>query len=364
MLQTLLLPGGILCTLYLTYLALRTCKQCAISLKPWEKILAGSVIAVFVTLCCIFRGVGTILILHIVGIDLVLTPLGLLFLKKGRNLWGRLRGALALLLALGIVLWGYVNMYNIQKTEYTLYTSKNIRQSGYKVALIADVHYGVSLHDSQLQALCQRISQDKVDLVILCGDIVDENTGFAQMQSVFRIFGTIDSTYGVYYIYGNHDRALPGGTHRFTSQELETAIVSSGITIVRDEALSITEDLVLIGREDPGYDSYPYDRLPAETLISGTSQEDFLLFAEHKPASYEENANAGADLIVSGHTHGGQIWPINLLIAHSGANDNMQGLMQYSETTAGIVTTGLACWGFDVKNAAPAEYVVITILPE
>lgn len=365
-LQKILLPGAILVTLYVTFFAMRALRQFGLTLPTWGKWLTGLGAAVVVALCTVNRGVGTILLLHLVVLDALLRLVGLLFRKKGAKVWGRLwgSGALTLLLATVIVLYGYVNMYTIRQTDYTLYTDKDIREEGYRVVLVADVHYGVSLRDEQLQAACDRISAENTDMVILCGDIVDENTTKEQMEACFRIFGSIQSRYGVFYIYGNHDRSLPGSTHSFTPEELEENIISNGITIVRDEVLPITEEFLLVGREDEGYSGFPNDRLSAAELVEGVSQESFLLFAEHKPVSYGENAAAGADLILSGHTHGGQMWPINLFMAITATNDNLYGSMAYTDATTGIVTSGLACWGFDVKNAAPSEYVVVTILPE
>ena len=188
---------------------------------------------------------------------------------------------------------------------------------------------------------------------------MDNSTTRQEMETVFRVFATVESRYGVCYVYGNHDRPMSRLTSPFTAAELEQTIRSNGIRILEDQLWQVTEDLTVAGRQDRGYSGS--DRLSVTELLSAADPEDFLLVLDHQPADYAENAAAGTDLLLSGHTHGGQIWPVNLLDQLLRFNDHNYGLLQIDDDTAAVVTSGLAGWGFPVKTAAPAEYVVLEI---
>ena len=85
---------------------------------------------------------------------------------------------------------------------------------------------------------------------------------------------------------------------------------------------------------------------------------------DQQPNQYAENVAAGTDLVLSGHTHGGQIFPLDLVMEIIPFNDGIYGYYELSEQTGAIVTSGFAGWEFPIKTAAPAEYVVIDLLPK
>ena len=271
-------------------------------------------------------------------------------------------GLIPLVLAVSLVIYGYVNMYQVVCTAYTLKTEKNIHPEGYRVALVADVHFGVTLDADELLKVCDEIESQKPDAVILCGDIVDNETSREDMQTVFSVFGTIESTYGSFYVYGNHDRAMGHLQMAYTDDELEVAIESAGITVLKDQAVCLDTGLYLVGRDDPGFGGKG-GRATAEALLADIPENAYCIVANHQPADYEATGKAGADLILSGHTHGGQIWPANWIDSLFGINDANYGLVEVDEDTKAIVTSGLAGWGFPIKTSAPSEYVIVDIVP-
>ena len=112
--------------------------------------------------------------------------------------------------------------------------------------LLSDLHYGVSMNDNNLQNVVNRISAEQADIVVLDGDIVDENTTSEQMQSAFRILGQADSTYGVYYVYGNHDKNNYAAKPNYSAEEMEDTITQAGIQILEDETTVINQEIALI----------------------------------------------------------------------------------------------------------------------
>lgn len=312
--------------------------------------------------------VVSIIMLHIVFIGLIVQFVNFL-IKKIVNkkyddkfsVWKKIYGSgvLPILLTVVVMILGCFNLHNVVSTNYTVYTDKPIRTDGYRVALIADVHFGVSLDSEKLKQKCDEISDDNVDFVILCGDIVDNSTTADEMKTVFETFGKIQSKYGVFYTYGNHDRPMSLLKSDYTQEELANVIENAGITILQDETEIINGELALIGREDRMKDN----RNSVDALVTVIDTDKFILVADHQPNQYDENVQANVDLIVSGHTHGGQIFPLNVVMKVFGINDGVYGQYMLSENTQAIVTSGLAGWSYPIKTAAPAEYVIIDILP-
>ncbi len=333
--------------------------------------LSTIIASVILTLICFnISGFGTILILHIVLSAMVIQLLNfiikLIFKKKyseSFSFWKKLYKSRIIPIALSVftLVFGYINLHNVVATNYTVLTDKNIRAEGYRVALLADVHYGVSIDDDVLKEKCDEISSKKPDIVILCGDIVDNLTTKEQMLSVFKHFGSIESHYGIYYVHGNHDRPMSVISSSFTEQELTDAIQNNGITILRDDVVQITDDLVLIGREDRSIARGDKSRMSIKDLISQVDTSDFVLTLDHQPNEYAENAEAGTDLILSGHTHGGQIFPLDILQEIIPFNDAVYGQYQLDSDSQAIVTSGVAGWAYPIKTASPSEYVIIDI---
>lgn len=285
--------------------------------------------------------------------------------ERGPGVWRTICGSgiIPLAATCALMLFGYINMNNVVYTGCTVYTDKSIRAEGYSVALIADVHFGVSVDKDGLLRICDEVSAKKPDIVVLCGDIVDENTTKQGMRDVFSALGGIESEFGVFYVYGNHDRQLYTDDKSYTQNELADAITANGIRILRDEAYSVNDEFVIIGREDRSYAAVGGERASIEKLISGVDKNKFILTLDHQPTEYEENGKAGTDLLLSGHTHGGQIFPLDLVFELFNMNDALYGYTRIDGDTQAFVTSGLAGWGYPVKTVGKAEYAVIDILP-
>jgi predicted MPP superfamily phosphohydrolase len=265
-------------------------------------------------------------------------------------------GLCAVLIAGAVLFAGCINFFSVRPTEYEILTEKELRAEGYRVVLIADVHYGVSLDYDDLLEKCAEISATEPDVVVLCGDIVDNSTTAEGMREVFRAFGTIESEFGIYYAYGNHDRSMKMLSNRFGDNELEKTITENGIKILRDEVTLINGELSLVGREDRSR-----NRLPIDELQKNIDGNNFVLVLDHQPSDYTANANSKTDLVLSGHTHGGQFFPIDILQKIIPFNDGVYGMYDLDDDTKAIVTSGFAGWAYPSKTSAPSEYVIIDI---
>jgi len=307
---------------------------------------------------------SAVVILHFLLIAAV-TELLNLVIKKELKIWKKVYAfsLIPFICTTVIMVFGYINLHNIQMTEYTVYTEKDIRPEGYRIALIADVHYGVSVTGDEFLKKCEEINSQNVDMVILCGDIVDDSTTKKEMQEVFSALSTIESEFGTYYVYGNHDRQHYSRERRYSEKELINEIEKNDITILCDDVAELNDEFAIVGREDYSAEqiSGKEKRKTVKKLLAEVDGNSFILTLDHQPKEYKENAKYGTDLLLSGHTHGGQIWPVNVIDNIFKINDANYGLVEIDKDFSAIVTSGLAGWNYPIKTSAPSEYVIINV---
>ena len=306
-------------------------------------------------------GLGT---LHVVAIgaiiDLICLLIRLIIRKKPKFL-NIISSCGIIPLGVSIIIYGYINMHNVVKTEYTVETQKELERD-YTVAFVSDVHMGVSLGIEELEAVAKEISACYPDILLLGGDIVDESTTYEEMEKVFKAFGNVETTFGIYFVYGNHDEQNYSSSAEYTTAQLENAITKAGIQILKDEAIEINNDIVLVGRLDASFkgDKKKSERDGVEALTKPIDKNKLILLLDHQPREYESDKKAGVDLVISGHTHGGQIWPGGLLTTLIAPNELNYGHIQDGSFQA-IVSSGIAGWGFPIKTSKYAEYLIVTI---
>lgn len=260
-----------------------------------------------------------------------------------------------------VIGYGRYNMFHVVRTEYTVHTQKDIRSEGYRLALLSDLHYGISMDDDQLQKEADRISAEKPDFVVLDGDIVDESTTLSQMQSAFRILGSIDSKYGIYYTYGNHDKNNYTSTPNYTADQLAETIKENKIHILEDDTAEINQEITLIGRAVRGDGNA--DRREISKLTSKLDKSQEWIVLDHQPSDYKNVKKAGCDMVLSGHTHAGQIWPAGLFTSLFHFDELNYGKIQRGNLNA-VVTSGIAGWGYPIRTERHSEYVILNIVPE
>ena len=312
--------------------------------------------------------IGFIVLLHLIAFLLIADGIVIIIKKSRKNKkWSSVRekiyckGVIAVALTIAVIGYGRYNMFHVIRTEYTLQTQKDIQTEGYRLVLLSDLHYGVSMSDGQLQKIADRISRENPDIVVLDGDIVDENTTSEQMKSAFHILGTIDSKYGIYYTYGNHDKNNYSTTPNYTAEQLAETIKRNDIQILEDDTAVINDEVVLIGRADRGYGNE--NRQTIFDLTSKLDKKQEWVVLDHQPADYENVKKAGCDIILSGHTHAGQIWPVGLVASLFHFDELNYGKIQRENLNA-VVTSGIAGWGYPIRTEKHSEYVVLNIVPE
>lgn len=364
--QLILIAVAIFVGIYVYCYIRRTMAFYGLDVRKIPFKLTAVILAVFIALACRnMWSVRTVIILHLLAFALLFDVVAL-FAKVicrnrqtgkvysfARRLYGC--GLLPVVAAALLLIYGFFNMNHVIKTEYFLKTEKNL--GDYKVVLITDTHYGTIQDTEVLKSKIEEINAQNPDIVVLGGDIVEEGTSRERMQEVFRILGGITNNYGIYYVYGNHDRQPYTQNRSFTDEELEHAITENGIVILEDDYVEIRDDLVIAGRGDAAWGNVS-GRASTEEILDGIDREKYIILADHQPVEAEENSAQGVDLEISGHTHAGQVWPVGVL-------SELAGILNYGEYQEGackvIVSSGFTGWGYPIRTEAHCEYVVINI---
>ena len=325
-----------------------------------SRILSGLLAAVPVALISSFILINVtamaVVLLHVIVIwllcDLIAWCIGRARKRKLNRDW---QGIAALLIAAVYLGMGWYFAHHVYQTNYALTTAKELGGESLRIVEIADSHLGITQDGQDFSRLMDRIQATQPDLVVVVGDFVDDDTDKEDMLEACRALGELDTSFGVYFAFGNHDQGY-FNYRNFTAQELRTALTENGVTILEDESVLLDNRFYLIGRRDRSMRG----RLDAEALTAPLDASKYMILLDHQPNDYAHEAAAGADLVLSGHTHGGHIYPAGLIGLAMGANDSVYGL-QRRENTDFIVTSGVSGWAIPFKTGTISEYVVIDI---
>lgn len=358
----------ILLSIYLYYYIARALQRVKVDVKKNRvKLIIIALVLIIMYFSLRDLGIGIVVLLHIVVLALVMDLLNYIFKilsKRNTIIFNKWRtvyesGIVPIILTAIILAYGYWNMNDIVEKGYKIYTNKNIRDEGYRVAMISDLHYGTVMNREKLQAVCNDIEEAEPDIVVLCGDIVDEKTTVEQMKEATEILGDIKSKYGVFYIYGNHDDARYSSIPSYTKDELKNELLSNNIHVLVDESYEINDDFVIVGRDDEGF-SKEEGRKSSEDLIANIDKSKFILLLDHQPSELNLNSSLGYDLQLSGHTHKGQIWPAGLISELFNFNELEYGYKKIGDYEI-IVSSGISGWNYPIRTGSKSEYLIIDI---
>lgn len=361
----------IIVSIYLYYYIVRAINISKIDVKKKQvKLTVVSIVIIIMYFSLRDLGVGVVVVLHIITISLLMDLINYIFKLVGsrRNLtyykWNIVynSGIVPIIVSVIILAYGYWNMNNIVESDYIIYTNKDIREEGYRVAMISDLHYGTVMNSEKLQKVCKEIEKSAPDIVVLCGDIVDEKTNLEQMQEAVGILGNIKSKFGVFYVYGNHDDARYSSIPSYTKGELWNELSSNNIHVLVDQSYEINNEFIIIGRDDEGF-LKEEGRKSSEDLISNIDKKNFILLLDHQPSELYENSLLGYDLQLSGHTHKGQIWPLGLISELFNFNELEYGYKKIGNYEV-IVSSGISGWNYPIRTGSKSEYLIINVTNE
>ena len=256
---------------------------------------------------------------------------------------------------------GWLQAYHVWQADYTVKTDKKV--GSLRVAMFADSHTGTTFDGEGLGTHLKEIEKQNPDVLVIVGDFVDEDTSKTDMVNACRALKDVHTTYGVYFVFGNHDKGRYGTTRGYTGDDLVAELEKNGVTVLQDENVLIDDRVYLVGRQDASEElDFGGSRMSVSELTKDLDPDKFSIVLDHQPREYDQDAAAGVDLVLSGHTHGGQLIPWVQLNEwfHLGGDDRTYGTEQ-RENTNYVVTSGISDWAIKFKTGCRSEYVLIDI---
>ena len=250
------------------------------------------------------------------------------------------------LLALVMLGYGFVEAQQIQVNKINITTPK-LASGRVTIAQISDLHLGIMLGDRFLDRVIDKLRELRPDIVVATGDIVDGQGD--DLEELARHFHAYAPPSGAYAVTGNHEY-YAGLEHSLRF------LRNAGFTVLRGEAIK-AGGIVLAGVDDPSAPSSGRPaRLDIGTALASVSAHDFIVLLKHQPVVDNDTP---FDLQLSGHIHGGQIFPFIYLTwltyrVHSGLTELADGRRLY-------VSRGVGTWGPPIRLFAPPEIALITI---
>ena len=247
---------------------------------------------------------------------------------------------------------GFYLCHNVWQTNYVVKTNKDVN---FRIALIADSHIGTTFDGEGFKKHLKEIEKQKPDMIVIAGDYVDDSTKKKDLITATKYLGNIKTKYGIFYSYGNHDEGY-FNRRDFTKEELRSILEENNINILADE-VKLVDNFYIIGRKDKSLGN----RKEMSELVKGLDKDKYMIVIDHEPSDYKNEEEAVVDLVLSGHTHGGQLFPLPIIGGlFFKANDKTYGYERRSSTDF-IVTSGISDWELDFKTGTKSEYVIIDV---
>ena len=247
-----------------------------------------------------------------------------------------------------IFMAGYFHFTHPVTTTLNLKIAKRAELGRLHIVVASDFHLGDTIGLARLRDYVARINALKPDIILIPGDTVDRSVASLEAQNIGPELAKLHAPLGVYAVLGNHEG--------YAGAELSAAFLTKwGIRVLRDDVLEIAGGaFYLAGRND--YSSF--SRQPIERLVAGIDRARPIILMDHQPRDLDEPAAAGVDLQFSGHTHGGQIWPVTWIVRF--IYENAHGYMRKNDFQV-YVTSGLGLWGFPARIGSSSEIVDVRV---
>ena len=221
-----------------------------------------------------------------------------------------------------------------------------------RAVLMSDIHLGTLIGNGHFRKVVAKVQALNPDIILLAGDILDEDLAPVIRQNTGETLRDLSAPLGVFGVMGNHEHI--GG-----AKEAHHYLESHGIQMIRDSVVKIAESFYLVGRDDRDKIRFTgRKRLPLSELMAETSSGYPVILLDHQPFYPEKAAAAGVNLQLSGHTHHGQLWPLNFItraiytISYGYAN--IDGMHMY-------VSNGVGTWGPPMRIGNRPEIVSLHI---
>ncbi len=223
------------------------------------------------------------------------------------------------------------------------------------VVQLTDVHIGNTIGKEFVAECVERINALKPDIVVITGDLLDRKIEDAKDD--LSPLKELKTRFGTYFVLGNHE-------YYHGAEDIANYMPQLNIKALLNDSVTIREGskaINIVGIND--LQSIRFEVLPIDTYraFENVDKQAPTILLSHQPKSIEEVKNKNYDLMISGHTHGGQIFPFGFLVMLQ--QPFLSGLHAVTTTKQIFVSRGTGYWGPPVRVFAPSEISVLTLKP-
>lgn len=269
------------------------------------------------------------------------------------GIWHVVGFSLSLVCALLSLLYGVIHAHTVVPVQYTV----SVGDSGNacRMVLLSDVHLGMYNGAKHLAKVVDAVNAAQPDLVVLAGDLFDgaQAGAFFDQAAAAAEFRRIQARDGVVFATGNHDPAT-------SDPEFRAFLRNANITLLNDCAFMLGA-LVVVGRNDALSVREPDRRRPLFTVTSGYQHCRPMVVVDHNPQGVDDAVALEADLVLCGHTHRGQMFPITLFTKWAYGTERFWGHHQLGKTHV-IISAGCSVFQLPIRVGTDNEVVTVDLI--
>lgn len=255
------------------------------------------------------------------------------------------------LAVVGVVLaCGYWNYRHPREVKLEAVIDRPIEGGTMRIVAVSDIHLGEGTGRDALHRYVEMINAQQPDVVLIAGDLIDNSVAPVARDSMCEEFDAVKAPMGIYFSAGNHEY-ISG------LQKVEELLRDTPIQLLRDSVAVLPNGVQVIGRDDRSN----RHRESLSALVAKADAASPIIVLDHQPYNLDESEKLGIDLQISGHTHRGQVWPLNWLTDKMYAQS--YGYRRWSNTHI-YVSSGLSLWGPPFRIGTQSELVVIELKNE
>ncbi|MDQ0115358.1 metallophosphoesterase [Paenibacillus harenae] len=265
-------------------------------------------------------------------------------------------GSVTSIVLLLLLIVGTRNAWSPVIRRYTVQIPKRAGgREKLRIAMASDIHLGTTIGNGHLHRLLQKVKQINPDIILLPGDILDDDIEPFIRRKMAETLGKLEAPLGIYAVTGNHEY-IGGKVPEFIA-----AMDAIGIRVLMDETALVADSFYIIGRKDRasgGFRAGGAGRLPISELVAPLDTSLPMIMLDHQPSDLKNAAENGIDLSLSGHTHRGQMTPNHLITKRLFELD--WGYLKKGGLHA-IVSSGFGFWGPPVRIGSRSEVLQIDV---
>jgi predicted MPP superfamily phosphohydrolase len=225
---------------------------------------------------------------------------------------------------------------------------------GLRIVSFSDAHLSSTYGGRRFERLVELVNEQRPDVVAIVGDLVDG--GVAELREDAAPLADLVSEQGVFFVTGNHEYFVD-------TDDWLRHLPTLGIEVLRNERVPIVRgtasfDLAGIDDRTAASSGVPGHGADLDAALDGRDESNPVVLLAHQPVMVEQARVAGVDLQISGHTHGGQLWPFDALIRLD--QPAVEGLSRHGDTQL-YVTSGAGYWGPPMRIGARPEVTVVEL---